>query len=82
MVSSTNGGHFAHLPVSPSIARHVVYFIALLALLHQFLAIPLWSPLFMYPFVPAADFGSILRWQAAKYRNAKLQLFVNTRITS
>ena len=28
----------------PSISRHVVYFIALLALLHQFLAIPPWSP--------------------------------------
>ena len=27
-----------------------------------------------------ADFGSILRWQAAKYRNAKLQLVVNASI--
>ncbi|KOX76159.1 hypothetical protein WN51_11899 [Melipona quadrifasciata] len=28
----------------------------------------------------ATDFGSILRWQAAKYRNAKLQLVVNASI--
>lgn len=39
MVSGTNSGHFTHSPLPRNplflLARHVVYFIALLALLHQ-----------------------------------------------